>query len=816
MRFPEWEKLGVFYLGRRFDLESRAVVDEPVLYDARDLTTHGVCVGMTGSGKTGLCLSLLEEAAIDGIPAIAIDPKGDIGNLLLTFPDLAPQDFAPWLAPGEAERHGRSTAEHAQAVAESWRGGLASWGQDGDRIRRLREAADFAIYTPGSTAGRPLSLLRSFRAPEGAARDEDALRERVMAAVSALMSLVGLEPDPVKSREHILLSRLLDEAWRTGSSLELADLIRQIQKPPFDRIGVIALETFFPEKDRFVLAMTLNNLLASPGFAAWLEGEPLEVGRLLWTPRGQPRVSILSIAHLTDAERMFFVTTLLGEVVAWMRAQPGTTSLRALLYMDEVFGFFPPVANPPSKPPMLTLMKQARAFGLGVLLATQNPVDLDYKSLSNAGTWFIGRLQTERDKARMLDGLESIAGGTPGMDRAAIDRILSALDSRVFLMHDVHEDGPVILHTRWAMSYLRGPLTRQEIRRLSAADERAAEHAAPATAAPAPIGTTTAQPAASAAADSAHPRPVVPASLDERFLRAAGDSGDEPGRLYKPALLGRVRLHHVDARRKVDAWRDLALLGSLAEDAADPWDDAEEFDETGVTLDREPVAGFAFAEMPAITDALVDAWRKKLIAHAYRARKLVLWRCAELRELSGPSESEGEFRIRLSQRAREQRDAEVDALRTRYGSRLQALEDRRRTAQQRVEREQSQYQQQKLQAAISVGATVLGALFGRKVASARNVGRITTAARGAGRVGREAGDVGRAQDSLEAVDAKIAALDAELEAEIAKLQAGLDPTALPLEAIEISARKSDISAAPLVLLWRPWRTGTDGLARPIG
>ncbi len=810
MGMPSYEKLGVFYLGRTWDLEAKALGDEPVLYDARDLTTHGVCVGMTGSGKTGLCLSLLEEAAMDGIPAIAIDPKGDIGNLLLTFPDLAPGDFAPWLAPGDAERHGRTPDEHAKAVAETWRKGLAKWDQDGERIRRLREKADFAIYTPGSTAGRPISLLRSFRAPAPGA-DEDALRERVLAAVSGLMTLVGLEPDPVKSREHILLSRLIDGAWREGQTLDLPDLIRRIQKPPFDRIGVIALDTFFPEKDRFELAMTLNNLLASPGFAAWMEGEPLDVARLLWTPEGRPRVSILSISHLSDAERMFFVTTLLGEVVAWMRTQPGTTSLRALLYMDEVFGFFPPVANPPSKPPMLTLMKQARAFGLGVLLATQNPVDLDYKSLSNAGTWFIGRLQTERDKARMLDGLESISGG-PGMSRADIDRTLSALDSRVFLMHDVHEDGPVVMHTRWAMSYLRGPLTREEIKRLSGAGERDAAEAAapPATAAPAtPVATPAAAPASAAAS-----RPVLPAGLDELFVRAPGADG--PGLTYRPALLGRLRLHHADGRRKIDVWRDLSLLAPLPEDAGtDPWDAADVFDEAAVTFDDAPARGFGFAPLPGIPEKAVEAWRKQLVAHAYRARKLTLWRCDELKEVSEPGESEGDFRIRLTQTAREQRDAEIDTLRAKYGARLQTLADRRRTAEQRVEREQSQYDQQKLQTAISVGASVLGALFGRKLASATNVGRMTTAARGAGRMGRERADIGRAEDTLEAVDAKIAELNAELEREIAELQASLDPAGLTLEPIEIAARKSDISAAAPVLVWRPWRTGADGRASPL-
>jgi hypothetical protein len=427
----EYEKLGAFYLGRGYDLENSRVRDEDLLYDGKDLTTHAVCVGMTGSGKTGLCVTLLEEAALDGIPAIAIDPKGDLGNLLLNFPQLRPADFLPWVDPAEAARDGRTPQEHARWTADLWRRGLAKWGQSGDRIARLREAADLQIYTPGGNAGIPLTVLRSLAAPPPQmAGDEDALRERTLSVVSGLLALAGVDADPIRSREHILLSVLIDRAWREGRDLDLASLIREIQSPPLEQLGVLDLESFFPSKDRFELAMTLNNLLASPAFSAWSQGEPLDVGRLLYTEEGKPRIAIVSIAHLSDAERMFLVTILLNEVVAWMRTQPGTGSLRALLYMDEVFGYFPPTANPPSKTPMLTLLKQARAYGLGVVLATQNPVDLDYKGLSNAGTWFLGRLQTERDKARVIEGLEgaSAAAGA-GFDRARIERILAGLGS---------------------------------------------------------------------------------------------------------------------------------------------------------------------------------------------------------------------------------------------------------------------------------------------------------------------------------------------------------------------------------------------------
>jgi hypothetical protein len=531
----DFEKLGVFYLGRPYDPQQKKSQDGVLLYDSKDLVTHAVCVGMTGSGKTGLCLALIEEAAIDGIPAILIDPKGDLANLLLTFPALRPEDFRPWINEDDARRKNLSADDYARQQAEQWQKGLAAWGEDGARIQRLRDAADFAIYTPGSNAGIPLSILKSFAAPPPAIReDEELLRERIGTTATSLLGLLGIDADPIKSREHILIATILDAAWRQGRELDLAGLIQQIQTPPVKRVGVLDLDAFFPSKDRFALAMSLNNLLAAPGFGAWMEGEPLDVDALLHTPEGKPRVAIVSIAHLSDAERMFFVSLLLNQVVGWMRTQSGTTSLRALLYMDEIFGFFPPVANPPSKTPLLTLLKQARAFGVGVVLATQNPVDLDYKGLSNTGTWLIGRLQTERDKARVLDGLEGAAGTAgQGFDRAWLERILSGLSTRVFLMNNVHEDHPVVFESRWVMSYLRGPLTRAQIKTLM--DARRAAASAPAAAAPAGAATRRPAPAAPVpAAPAAAPptrgnaaRPAAPVA-EPAPAEAASGSGQRP------------------------------------------------------------------------------------------------------------------------------------------------------------------------------------------------------------------------------------------------------------------------------------------------
>ena len=462
----DFEKLGVFYLGRPYDMATKQSKPGWLLYDSKDLVTHAVCVGMTGSGKTGLCIGLLEEAAIDGVPALIIDPKGDLANLMLNFPQLRGEDFAPWVNEDDARKKGLSPADYATQQAEMWKKGLGDWGQNGERVQKLRDAADVVVYTPGSNAGIPVSILKSFAAPsQEIVDDPEMLRERIGTTVTSLLGLVGVEADPIKSREHILLSTILDHTWKAGQDLDLATLIQQIQTPPVAKIGVLDLDSFYPLKERFALAMQLNNLLAAPGFSAWLEGDALDVGQMLHSPGGKPRLAIFSIAHLNDAERMFFVTLLLSQTLGWVRAQSGTTSLRAILYMDEIFGYFPPVANPPSKQPLLTLLKQARAFGLGVVLATQNPVDLDYKGLANTGTWFIGRLQTERDKARVLEGLEGAAASSgKKFDKQGMEQLLAGLGNRVFLMNNVHEDAPEIFQTRWTLSYLRGPLTRTQIK----------------------------------------------------------------------------------------------------------------------------------------------------------------------------------------------------------------------------------------------------------------------------------------------------------------------------------------------------------------
>jgi len=475
---PFIEAPTTFYLGRRYDPETQRLADEVIYYDSRDLTTHAVVVGMTGSGKTGMCIALLEEAALDGVPAIVIDPKGDITNLLLNFPQLRPEDFKPWVNPSDAQRAGLDIDEYAAEVAQQWREGLASWGISGARMAAAKNAAQYSIYTPGSDAGLPISILASFQAPrDGWEGNEEFHREQISGMVTALMALIGRQVEPVKDREHVLISNIFEEAWRRGEDLSLEEIILRVQNPPFSRLGVFDVNTFFPERDRFRLAKELNHIIAAPSFQTWISGEPLDMRRLLYTPEGRPRVAIFYLAHLTDNERTFMITLILENMLAWMRSLSGTTSLRAILYFDEIFGHIPPAPrNPPTKEPMLRLLKTARAFGIGLVLATQNPGDLDYKGLSNAGTWFIGKLQTENDKRRVLGGLESAATADTKLDIATLDRLISGLAPRVFVLHNVHNSGgPLLVHSRWAMSYLRGPLTRQQVRILMEAQRQGLE-----------------------------------------------------------------------------------------------------------------------------------------------------------------------------------------------------------------------------------------------------------------------------------------------------------------------------------------------------
>jgi hypothetical protein len=794
---PDYEKLGAFYLGRQV-VDGRAT-DDLVLYDSADLTTHAVIIGMTGSGKTGLGVGLIEEAALDHVPVIAIDPKGDLGNLLLTFPDMSPGDFGPWIDPQAAAAAGQTPGDYAAGQATAWRQGLERSHQPLARIARLRAAADFGLYTPGSTAGRPLSVLASLAPPPPAVcADAELYREHVQGVVGGLLALAGIEADPLASREHVLLATMLDMAWQAGRTLSLADLVAAVPAPGIARIGVLDLDTFFPPKDRMALTLRLNNLLAAPGFTAWTAGEPLSAGRLLFTDAGRPRVSVLSIAHLGDAERLFFVTLLLNDLLAWVRTQPGTTSLRAILYMDEVFGYLPPTANPPTKPLLLTLLKQARAYGLGVVLATQNPVDLDYKALSNAGTWMIGRLQTAQDRNRVRDGL--LAAATGALDAGSVDATLAGLGKRRFLLHNVHETAPVVFETRFTLSYLRGPLTRDDIRRLTAST---GANDSLATAAPGAAGVPTA-PAPTSAVGASATRPVLPPEVATAYLEARRAPGDGERLVYQPRVVAAARVVYLNATHGVDLRRDLLLAAEPTGTSLD-WTAAEALEAAVESLQNTPAPDAAFAELPpGIGAAGVRRWQDQFRSWVRTDLPVTLYRSPRLKLTSAPDEGEGAFRARLQQVGREQRDLKAAQLRRKYAARFATLAERRRRAEQAVARQQEQASSATIDAAVSVGTAVLGALFGRKALSTTTLGKAGSAVRKAGNVQKQSADVARAGETVAALDAEVARLEAAVQAELDALDLGYDAQAELLKTIAVRPRANDVSLQFFGIGWLPY------------
>lgn len=812
------DQLGSFYLGRPHDLKTGKTDAQPLLYDSDDLTTHAVCVGMTGSGKTGLCLSLLEEAALDGIPAIAIDPKGDLSNLLLAFPNLAPSDFRPWIDESEAARKQMSPDDFAKQQAELWRSGLEKWDEGPDRIRRYLDKVERVIYTPGSSAGIPITVLKSFNAPpKELVDDADAFGERISSATSGLLALMGIDADPVRSREHIFLSNVFDHSWRAAKDLDLRQLIQSIHKPPFKKIGVVDMDSFFPAKEREKLALQLNNLLASPSFAAWMEGEPLDVGRLLHAPGGKPRLAIMSISHLDDAQRMFFVTILLNEVLAWIRTQPGTTSLRALLYMDEVFGYFPPLGNPPAKRPMLTLLKQARAFGLGCVLATQNPVDLDYKGLSNAGTWFLGRLQTERDKARVIEGLEGAsaqAGAT--FNRQQMEATLAGLGNRIFLMNNVHQDKPVVFQTRWAMSYLRGPLTRAQIKTLmdpirseftSAAADKEEEDGGTETSI---SDSTVAKPTKTAKPVAAN-RPILPATIREQFVTINERVPDGYQLEYRPGLLGKGKVHFVRKTDGIDVWRDCFVLQSIHDTPPDDvWEGSFVYPQDPVT-ESDPDPTGRFAELPSemTRDKSYPLFARHLREHLFRDESLKVWKCTALDQCSHPDEEEADFRARLGPLLEERLKVERIKLEKAYAT-------KRNDAETKLSRAQARYSTQKWQFFARLGSiawvvadTVLSAM-GKGLPGRRR--SIDPALRG---VATERGQQSNAQISVDSAQKEMDTLEQEFNDKLKSLGANFSTENVQVESFELKPQKGDIEVDKVSLVWLPWRIDKTGHAEPV-
>lgn len=813
----QYEKLGTFYLGRGYDLASKKLQDDLILYDSKDLVTHGVVLGMTGSGKTGLCLALLEEAAMDGVPVIAIDPKGDIGNALLTFPNLSAEEFKPWVNVDDARRNGVSVDDYAASQSSLWRKGLGEWGQSGDRIQKLREKVDMAIYTPGSSAGLPVSILSSLDAPPAAIlEDAETLGDRIESTVSSLLGLIGVEADPVQSWEHILLSNIIAYSWQKGQNVTLENLVRLIQQPPVRKIGVVDVDSFAPEAKRTALAMKLNNLIASPGFSSWLQGEPLDIQRMYYTREGKPRITIFCIAHLGDAERMFFVSLLLNQLLGWMRSQQGTTSLRALFYMDEIFGYLPPTAVPPSKKPMMILLKQARAFGLGLLLATQNPVDLDYKALSNIGTWWLGRLQTERDKARVLDGLEGAAGNGGKFDRKQIETLLSGLGSRVFLMNNVHEDGPVVFQVRWLMSYLSGPLARDQIKTLMEPLRAASKSAAAAPADSEDSGFLPPGAASATPASRNTVKPHLPEGADESFLPTEAD----PDSLcYLPAILRSATVNFDDAKRKITGRGSITLVNFIdAEKQRVLWDKFVDIprDVDLSTYQRDPIEGAAFGDLPgaALKSGTYVSIKKDFDDWVYANYSIEVSYSPLLEAYSNPGEKPDEFKARITQTAREMRDQAVEELRQKTGKALKSLAEKQSKAAIKVEAQKAQASSAKLATVVQIGGSLLNAFFGRKsgLGAMSSLVRSSTVT-SATRVMRESQEATNAENELEHLNAEQAELEKQLGDDIQKLQAQYDPATLVFETVKLTPVRKNIQVTAVGIVWLPHES-VGGILRP--
>ena len=796
---------GHLYLGGVLDPSAGDRTGEHVHLEASDLTTHGVIVGMTGSGKTGLSMILLEEALLQGIPTIIIDPKGDMGNLLLTFPDLSGPDFEPWVNAADAERDGIDLTDHAAATAKMWKEGLEASGITGERLGKLRNMADFTIYTPGSNSGVGLDIIGDLSAPDDA--DSEALADEIEGLVSSLLALVDIDADPLTGREHILLSNLVHRSWSNGDDLDLATLLGQIQNPPIRKLGVLELDSFYPAKDRTELVMKLNGLLASPSFAAWTQGVPLDIDDML---NNGPRASIISIAHLSETERQFVVTLVLSKVVTWMRKQAGTPELRALVYMDEVYGYVPPSAMPPSKKPILTILKQARAFGVGLVLATQNPVDLDYKALSNAGTWMVGRLQTERDKDRLLEGMSSASGGA---HEETLSNIISALDKRQFLLHQTRSDEPTVFATRWAMSYLPGPLTRTQIAELmdpiKATSISHAPSGAPATGNEERHGTAGARVLGD---DESAVPPEVADGVAVRYVDPAApwlaDVGGSPeGQRLVAGISARVNLlfdeTKADLRHEVEWEAIVSPIGDQLDVDSAVEVDFDDRDLREAAVSEEAV--YVLPEAKIHTKGFFSKAQTRIRDHVYRNETLELYTNAQLKVTSRVGESLEDFGFRCGVEAENRADADVAKLR----KTLETKTDRIRAAidksEDRIRELEADVKSRGRDQLIDIGMSVLGGVLGGR----RSTRSILGGARRAQSKGRVKGN---AQERLQTAENRLAdkvdelvELESELTDTLFEIQSDWDDRAKEIEPLEVPLEKTDISVDEVTLIWVPTR-----------
>lgn len=778
------------YLGGLLDLESKELTKDRLHMAADELTTHGVIVGMTGSGKTGLGVIFLEEALRSGIPTLILDPKGDMTNLLLTFPRLAKDDFAPWIDETEARREGKDVEQAALEASQRWRDGLASWDLSGDDIAALRERCEMTIYTPGSTSGVPLDVLGSLAPPPGADEvDDESLRDEIAGLVSGILSLVGIDADLMSDREPILLSNLIETAWRAGESLTLEDLIARVDTPPMRKMGVFDIDTFFPPKDRRALAMRLNNLVASPAFSAWRSGTPLDAEHMLRSPDGKPRAAIVYMAHLGDDERQFVVSTVLSRFITWMRRQSGTSDLRALVYMDEVFGFVPPTANPPAKKPILTLFKSARAFGVGMLLATQNPVDLDYKAMSNAGAWCVGRLQTERDKARIIEALRSASGEA---DVASLDTMISGLGQRQFLMYRAKANTPSLFTTRWAMSYLRGPLTRDQVAILMEDADRGPADPAATESAPAGVDDDTTPLAPSVATG-------IPVSYLSPSAPWAAEVGARAGSTrLSAAVAARVLLSYSDTASKI---RHRSEWEAVFHPLTDPFDPASAIivDHDDRDFLPEPPADATY-ELPEVdlSKSYLTALETDLTDHLHVTEELTVFHNPELKLYSRVDETRDQFVARCHDEAVKRADAEAAKKVTAFERKIATTRTRMQKAGDAVRKAELDADLRRREEMVSGAEAILGVFMGRRSGT-----RATGAANRRSRTQRAEQAAETARRRLETAAAEILELEDERDRTILELRAEWEEKADWVDERTVAAGKTKTVVQDLRVVWIP-------------
>jgi hypothetical protein len=792
---------GSFHLGRAIDPKTGEPGADEVVVGSSELTTHGVIVGMTGSGKTGLAVVLLEEARLAGIPTLVLDPKGDMTNLALVFPDLAAASFRPWVSEAEATAAGMTPDEYAAKQATVWREGLAASGIGPERLQQLRDGAAVTVYTPGSTAGVPLNVVGSLGVPGLSwETEEEALRDEIEATVTSLLALVGIQADPLSSREHVLLSNLLENAWRAGRDLDLGTLIGEIQSPPIRKLGVFEIDQFFPPADRTKLAFTLNSLVASPSFAAWGQGEPLDVQGMLLTPDGKPRCAVIYLAHLSEEERQFVVTLVFSKLVTWMRGQEGTPDLRALAYMDEVFGYVPPSAAPAPKKPILTIFKQGRAFGLGLVLSTQNPVDLDYKAMSNAGTWLVGRLQTENDKARVLEGLRSAAGGT---DVGALDKAIGGLGKRQFLLVSARSSTPRLLATRWAMSYLCGPLTKEQLGALVAESGSAGQGASQ------PTSQTQPASASELAADETSVAPPVATGIAVSYLDPAAPWASTIGAAagstrLRAFLAARVALRYDDSTADVDEQEEFEAVYGPLDGGVDLESETQvDYDDRDFSTTPPGNAVYVLPQAPVGESKFFTSAGKDIQRRLVERRPLELQRNRQLKLVSRPGESAEEFAKRCDAAAQERADAESAKIRDRLEAKRDRLDRALTQAQRRVEELETDTRSRHATELLAGAGAVLGAFFGGRRSTRSMAGAISSAASRRGMSTRAGERKETAEQKVEATKDDLEAVEQEIADEIAAIDERWRAVATEVDTLSIRLEATDVRVVETRLVWVP-------------